>query len=176
MDYYRSSFYCTFLILLFASIVSPGKKDKIVNIIACTCYLFIIFCPENTRNIRYLDWAITTPILLAIYFEEIDGELPKLFPLIVCVDLAMISCGYIGGSFFYVGLLFYLMLMWLIYRDSFLFWSFSVVWGMYGVAFMIPNTTTKNMTYNLLDILSKAAFSALLQKEKNMFQLPDEPP
>jgi hypothetical protein len=40
----------------------------------------------------------------------------------------------------------------------------AVVWGMYGVAYMLPNTQ-KNILYNALDLISKNLFAVLLTNE-----------
>jgi hypothetical protein len=40
----------------------------------------------------------------------------------------------------------------------------AVIWGLYGVAYMVPNTQ-KNLMYNALDIVSKNFFAILLTNE-----------
>ena len=39
--------------------------------------------------------------------------------------------------------------------------AFTVVWFLYGVAYLL-NTTYKNIVYNFLDVISKAGFGILI--------------
>ncbi len=42
-----------------------------------------------------------------------------------------------------------------------IFWIFTGIWSLYGIAFMLP-TLHKNLSYNMLDIISKVGFGLLV--------------
>ena len=167
MKPYRLSLYATFLSLLIASIVSAEQLDKSITAIAALGYVCIILAPSATRSFRYLDWMITTPLILYLYLQKTskDGIVSDRYPLIAVVNALMIFSGWIGGHLYYAGLVFYVVLMYLLWQETEkmkgLYPVFASVWGLYGLAYLLPDTK-RNMSYNLLDVVSKVGFTTFL--------------
>lgn len=128
---------------------------------------------------RYMDWMITTPlILLAVvlfYNTKLNSVDYKCYIIIVILNWLMLLFGYLGeskiissmkglllGFFFYAAMLLY-MYMYIIPKGCSLavFIIFAVIWTGYGIAYMLKEEE-KNIAYNILDILSKAVFGVVL--------------
>lgn len=166
-------------------------SETAVNIIASvTYYYFMIYLYadkltlENVTPIRYLDWAFTTPLLLLSFvlvtkYTSSEGESVNLETLIyiVLLNLGMLYFGYVGekgimnfwhafilGFACYGGLIY---LLWDEYVDDenegakILLYIFAVVWGLYGLAYLLP-MREKNIAYNILDLISKAGFGVYI--------------
>jgi len=128
---------------------------------------------------RYMDWMITTPlILLAVvlfYNTKLNSVDYKCYIIIVILNWLMLLFGYLGeskiissmkglllGFFFYAAMLLY-MYMYIIPKGCSLavFIIFAVIWTGYGIAYMLKEEE-KNIAYNILDIMSKAVFGVVL--------------
>lgn len=128
---------------------------------------------------RYMDWMITTPlILLAVvlfYNTKLNSVDYKCYIIIIILNWLMLLFGYLGeskiissmkglllGFFFYAAMLLY-MYMYIIPKGCSLavFIIFAVIWTGYGIAYMLKEEE-KNIAYNILDILSKAVFGVVL--------------
>lgn len=130
---------------------------------------------EEFTEIRYLDWMITTPLiilaLLLFYNQAPSAISATAFSFIVILNWLMLAAGYmgekgtvkreVGGG---VGFAFFaavLLMMWLycIPKGSNMaaFATFAVLWTGYGVAYYLDEET-KNISYNVLDVFSKALF------------------
>ena len=173
--------------------VTQNKKTKIlaldlvIHVIAFLFYTYIIFVSQfkSYRNLRYLDWTLTTPLLLYILIvfanERINGvQLTGIFTLL----FLMLFCGWVGGNTFstsyLLGFLFFVALFAALYRLLFkvknvndavaenkqrdqkkkikmLFIFSAVVWGLYGAAYLL-NFKLRNIMYNILDLISKVIF------------------
>ena len=128
--------------------------------------------PEITK-IRYLDWAITTPMmLLAVclalaYNDRIHLRL-SLILTVVALNYTMLVVGYLGETnrlprlqASLIGFIPFFFMFWLIYglvgkslANRVLFWLYFLVWSMYGVVYLLDEET-KQITTNLLDLMSK---------------------
>jgi bacteriorhodopsin len=127
---------------------------------------------------RYMDWMITTPlILLAVvlfYNTKLSSVDYKCY-IIIILNWLMLLFGYLGeskiissmkglllGFFFYAAMLLY-MYMYIIPKGCSLavFIIFAVIWTGYGIAYMLKEEE-KNIAYNILDIMSKAVFGVVL--------------
>ena len=42
-----------------------------------------------------------------------------------------------------------------------LFYVFAAIWGIYGISYLLP-TREKNISYNILDLISKAGFGVFI--------------
>jgi bacteriorhodopsin len=128
---------------------------------------------------RYMDWMITTPlILLAVvlfYNTKLNSVDYKCYIIIVILNWLMLLFGYLGeskmissmkglllGFFFFAAMLLY-MYMYIIPKGCSLavFIIFGVIWTGYGIAYMLKEEE-KNIAYNILDIMSKAVFGVVL--------------
>ena len=132
---------------------------------------------------RYIDWIITTPTMLlstiifmeylknkkTLDFKEFLEEHKDNIIKIVILNALMLLFGYLGETnrinkriSIPIGFLFFYLSFKLIY-DNYakysemgmkLFKFLVVVWGLYGIAAM-TDIKSKNIAYNLLDIVSK---------------------
>lgn len=173
-------------------------SETVVNVIAALTYLYFMqylyenkIKLENITSIRYLDWVITTPLLLlsfALYSSYITNknrkagtpfEDVKFSPLIyiIILNLFMLLFGFLGETKqinkhigFGISVLFFIVLFYFIYEDYVkgkddslqpLFIVFTIVWFLYGLAYYLP-TIRKNIAYNILDMISKSAFGIFL--------------
>lgn len=146
---------------------------------------------EHISQVRYYDWVITTPTMLFTYmmylthlhkktiknnlYDTAMNHLPDILP-IVALNTLMLFFGYlaeIGKLAVPVGvslgfLPFIAMFAWIYIRfasESAMgrgtFFYFSTVWGLYGVAALLPYVY-KNISYNVLDIFAKNFFGLFL--------------
>lgn len=166
-----------------------------VQIIEFIFYAWLIYYfSKVSRNItpfRYLDWSITTPLMLITLsaFLNHDGTTTSRLsdflsdhvgPIIkiVFLNAAMLFFGLIGelgylNPYLSTGLGFIPFALNFKYiKDTFLpssedifknvvFYWFLVSWSLYGV-FAVTNYTTKNVGYNILDLFSKNFFGLFL--------------
>jgi len=124
---------------------------------------------------RYLDWAITTPLMLMVLINVIAHHNRKspsirVYFLIILLNYTMFYLGYRGefvknkllyytGSFiaFFVmfGIIFFLYVKPKYNMFNYaLFFFFFIIWSLYGIAYNM-NLRNKNITYNYLDLISK---------------------
>ncbi len=131
-------------------------------------------------KVRYVDWMITTPmillVLLLFYNPKSASVDYKTYSTIVAFNAGMLASGYYGetgaltrtqGSV--IGFAFFAALLYLIYSccipqgsNLAVFGIFAVIWSLYGVNYMIEDEETKNIYYNILDVVSKALFGIVL--------------
>jgi len=173
-------------------------SETVVNIIAgFTYYYFLKYLYEDSiplegiTSVRYLDWFLTTPLLVlsfALYSSYITNKNRKsgtafedvdFIPLsyIIPLNLLMLLFGFLGengminkNTAFIISIAFFTALFYCIW-DSYvadkdeslksIFGVFVAVWFLYGVAYYLP-TLPKNITYNILDMISKSAFGVFL--------------
>lgn len=128
--------------------------------------------PEITK-IRYLDWSITTPIMLLALCLAMTYNVGKhlhlsLILTVVCLNYLMLGVGYLGETqrlprieAAVIGFIPFFFMFWLIYglvgkslANKILFWLYFVVWSMYGVVYLLDNETKQILT-NVLDLIAK---------------------
>lgn len=170
-------------------------SETCVNIIAGFTYTYFLkfladkkLQLENVTTIRYIDWFLTTPLLLvsfALYTAYSNGKgagdndldgVPLIY--IIILNILMLVAGFLGetkkiGLYqgFFLGFAFFAPLMYLLYdkyvKDSegdgnlIVYILFVIVWALYGFAYLL-NTKWKNISYNTLDVISKAGFGMLI--------------
>tara|TARA_R110001592_G_scaffold18816_14_gene77827 strand:+ start:26345 stop:27094 length:750 start_codon:yes stop_codon:yes gene_type:complete len=166
-------------------------SETAVNIIASvTYYYFMVYLYadkltlENVTSIRYLDWAFTTPLLLISFVlytgyssKNVEGVDFQPLIYIIALNLGMLLFGYWGetkkyefytclalGFACYAGLIYFLYDKYV--KDEgddtkTLFYIFAVIWGIYGISYLLP-TREKNISYNILDLISKAGFGVFI--------------
>jgi bacteriorhodopsin len=171
------------------------KVELVVQVVEFIFYIWLIsYLSKVSRNItpfRYLDWAITTPLMLITLsgYLKYDGSKPaRLIDFvsdnvgsivkIVVLNATMLLFGLIG-EFGYLNpyvstalgfIPFALNFKYI--KDTFLpssedkfknavFYWFVFFWSLYGV-FALTKYTIKNTGYNILDIFSKNFFGLFL--------------
>jgi bacteriorhodopsin len=164
---------------------------QIIEFIFYICLIYYFKASQNITYMRYLDWSITTPLMLITlsaflnhnektpsrltdFLSNHTGSILK----IVVLNGLMLFFGFIGE----IGLLnpyistacgfIPFILMFKDIKDKFLAssqdnikkWIFNwfvFFWSLYGV-FAVMEYTTKNTAYNILDIFSKNFFGLFL--------------
>ena len=138
----------------------------------------------NVTPIRYLDWAFTTPLLLLSFvlvtrYTSSEGSSVDLEALIyiIILNIGMLYFGYVGEKgqmnfwyAFFLGFACYSGLIYLLWDEyvknedegaKTVFYIFAVIWGLYGMAYLLP-MREKNIAYNILDLISKAGFGVYI--------------
>ena len=131
---------------------------------------------------RYVDWMITTPIMLLVLILALRFNIGKTgvklmdYVVILILNYAMLGVGYLGevgtldriianliGFVFFAGLYGYI--YWRYMRNNkgeltnnmtnkLLYLAFFILWSFYGIFYQMKDEA-KNMGYNVLDLFSK---------------------
>jgi bacteriorhodopsin len=131
---------------------------------------------EKITTYRYIDWSITTPIMLLVlcmYMANNIGSVVKVgtYALIVILNYIMLAFGYLGEkgdiskeAGLFGGFAAFIVMYGLIYSkfmspkysvaNSILYWFYAIVWSMYGGVYYLPDGY-KIATTNILDLISK---------------------
>lgn len=169
------------------------KVELVVQAVEFIFYVWLIYYfkkgSKNLTPFRYIDWAITTPLMLITLsaFLNYNGNTARLIDFlsnntgsvvkIVLLNAAMLAFGFIGElgylspyvstalGFIPFALNFkYIKDTFLTSEDKYknlLFYWFVFFWALYGV-FALMNYTIKNTGYNILDIFAKNFFGIFL--------------
>lgn len=128
---------------------------------------------------RYIDWSITTPIMLLVLALTLSGNIKKTVSLsfiimIILLNYVMLFIGYLGEtnvmdkwSACIGGFIPFIIMFSLIYNhyvrpiyklsNNIIFGIFVGVWSLYGIFYMF-NDENKNIGLNVLDCLAKCCF------------------
>jgi len=167
--------------------------ETCISIVAAFFYgKFINTLNENKDNLndeklqneindnRYIDWMITTPIMLLVLmlaFQYNSGKSGLYFIDFLCVlvfNYAMLGSGYLGEKNVItkpvaniIGFIFFFILYSFLYvkylkntkggnnkQNQILYSAFFILWSLYGV-FYLMKENIKNAGYNILDLFSK---------------------
>jgi bacteriorhodopsin len=134
---------------------------------------------KEINTLRYVDWAMTTPLMLLAFSLVLSGNIKKalslsLFLTIVALDYVMLYLGYMGetgqlerwtawglsfAAFFGMFGLIYKNFIAPMYNlsNNIIFSIFVGIWTMYGVFYLMDNKY-KNIGMNTLDCLAKCCF------------------
>lgn len=151
-------------------------------------YLWLVLNISKKKNItryRYLDWFITTPIMLItlmIFYDQKSNSVKEFIQsnkkeigLIISLNTLMLIFGFLGElnliNYNLAGILgfipFFLMFK-IIYdkyvsdkKDKTIFYYFFIFWSLYGVAYF-QKYNLKNSMYNILDLFAKNGFGLFL--------------
>jgi bacteriorhodopsin len=141
------------------------------------------FSLKNITAYRYMDWVVTTPMLLlalllfTTYLNKDELHIGR-YLLVLFLNYGMLLFGYLGeinkinrtlaltiGSLFFIILILFIWFKYIHGRNikiqKIVFIIFTIVWSLYGVAFTFDEKT-KNITYNFLDIISKVFFGLFM--------------
>lgn len=196
----HSSFYVTYAFLMTTATITfieairtkDSKIRNILNLETCISVVAAFFYGkfvsmfeqdkstvpfETINHTRYLDWSITTPIMLlvlvlALLYNTKGGPMNfKHFIQILILNYGMLGSGYLGeigfmdktfangvGFLFFFGLFFFIYKTYIAnkknYDNSLLYLSFLVLWSMYGIAYFLDEVS-KNVVFNILDLFAK---------------------
>jgi len=192
------SFYLTYAFLVTTGTITfiesiRTKNDSmrhILNLETCisivAAFFYSNFVKEfnkeniNYKNInlnRYVDWAITTPIMLlvlilAFKYNNTNKAQVKFtdYLIILALNYGMLGSGYMGdlekigripatiiGFIFFGGLYLFMYNTYLRQKNNtnhILYGSFFVLWSLYGVFYQMEQKS-RNIGYNILDLFSK---------------------
>lgn len=138
---------------------------------------------DAITKIRYLDWSITTPLMLLSLCLVLAKESKKIIHLttillIVFLNYVMLYVGYLGeikvlnrnvaciGGFIPFGILFYIIFKNYTIIDKglskyFLLLVYIITWSFYGFVYLLGDEY-KNIAMNILDCISKCIVGLLL--------------
>jgi len=150
---------------------------------------------KKINQLRYADWSITTPLMLLVLVIALLHNTEKngaiciwTFLIILVLNYGMLGFGYLGdiqtlekttadilGFVCFAALFGFIFIKFVKPKyniaNYFLFFSFVLVWGGYGIVYMFDELT-KNVVYNVLDLIAKAIIGILLWAfYTNVFQL-----
>lgn len=192
----------TGIVVLYAifSAYPPSKRllhdllilEGSVQLVELFFYLYIVRTLDSHMSLksmaakRYVDWVVTTPVMLITLAAYFTGEtsIPfvefwkanssRLLSMMALNELMMVF-GFLGELGFLplslaalAGFLAFALAFRVLYsfvnptgRFVVIFWVVAVVWAVYGVAYMFP-PHAKNITYNFLDLVAKNFFGIFL--------------
>ena len=198
-DLIDNSFYITYVFLMTTATITfieairtkDLKIRNILNLETCISVVAAFFYSKfvdkleddeepdyrEINDMRYTDWAITTPIMLlvlvlAFLYNTKGGALSiSKFSIILLLNYGMLGSGYIGelgllskpianavGFTFFAGLFGYIYKQFLSSKYNFdnvlLYLAFIILWSFYGVAYYFDEVA-KNVSYNVLDLFAK---------------------
>jgi bacteriorhodopsin len=171
--------------------------ELIVQGIEFIFYFYLVYMiitghvDKNITSHRYLDWSITTPVMLVsfiIFFkylrnpdrkirfiESINEEKSNIIKIVLSNAL-MLLFGFLAERSIIstplgvaLGFIPFAYTFKLLYSDyakytnlsSTLFYISFIIWGLYGVAAVLP-FVQKNIFYNVLDLFSKNAYGIFI--------------
>jgi hypothetical protein len=201
IEYYtKASFMITYILLLTTATITfieairtnvPEIRhilnlETAVSLIAGYFYSVFLTQIENDKTkkfewkevtkTRYVDWAITTPIMLLVLCiflgKESGREIGfREISIIWLFNYLMLGFGFLGETklfdsmlmFFlsfaaFFAMFYYIFIKYVnvkfLYGKNFLFLVYLVLWSIYGIAYLFEDSY-KNITYNILDCISK---------------------
>ena len=196
-DLIVNTFYITYVFLITTGTITfieslRTKEEKVRNILnleTCISVIAAFFYGKFVKELdttidykkinetRYVDWAITTPIMLlvlilAFLFNNKEGAFSfSKYLVILVLNYAMLGFGYVGeiglmdritsnglGFIAFAGIYYYFFQNYIKGRsnnDDFLLYSlFLFLWALYGV-FYFFDSISRNVGYNVLDLFSR---------------------
>lgn len=199
-EYVKYSFTITFMVLLttgtitfIEAIRTPSPMVRhVFNLETCisiiASYFYSLFITEienpdkdfNWKSItktRYMDWSITTPLMLLTLCLVLGHNIGRplhlsIYTLIIIMNFSMLGIGYLGEvnhwdklitsifgfiPFFAMYIIIFTQFVMPKYRlDNYILYGlFLFLWSMYGIVYLL-NEEYKNIGYNILDLLSKS--------------------
>jgi len=193
MEGLHETFHLTYVLLLTTATITiiEALRTKtpmvrhILNLETCISivagYFYSVFLEKikgpytfpELNKIRYLDWAITTPMMLLALCLALVYNVGKTLSLsliltIVTLNYLMLAVGYLGEIKYIprlqasiIGFIPFFVMFWLIYSlvgNSFankvIVGAYFVVWSMYGVVYLLDEEL-KQISVNILDLIAK---------------------
>ena len=198
-QYVKYSFTVTFMVLLTTGTItfieairtqSPMIRhvfnlETCISVIASYFYSLFITEIDNPKKdfdwnyitkTRYMDWSITTPLMLLTLCLVLGHNIGRplhlsIYALIIIMNFSMLGIGYLGEvnnwdklitsllgfiPFFAMYTIIFTQFVMPKYRlDNYILYGlFLFLWGMYGIVYLL-NEEYKNIGYNILDLVSK---------------------
>lgn len=195
----KYSFMVTFMVLLTTGTItfieairtqSPMIRhvfnlETCISVIASYFYSLFITEIDNPKKdfdwnyitkTRYMDWSITTPLMLLTLCLVLGDNIGRplqlsIYGLIIIMNFSMLGIGYLGEvnhwdklitsllgfiPFFAMYTIIFTQFVMPKYRlDNYILYGlFLFLWGMYGIVYLL-NEEYKNIGYNILDLVSK---------------------
>ena len=131
---------------------------------------------KEMTELRYLDWSITTPMMLIVLCAALGYNIKKVVHLstitiIIILNYLMLYFGYLGENnnkkiiYAIFSFLAFFTMYAIIYchyikpkynlANNIFYGLYLVVWTIYGVVYFLVEET-KNISFNILDVLSKS--------------------
>jgi bacteriorhodopsin len=132
---------------------------------------------NDITKLRYLDWCITTPMMLitlclVLGMHSKQKIYLKTITSIILLNYAMIGIGYFGEVYkeyqiftMICGFIPFCIMFYVIYEKFYgkqknilankvIFFIYLLVWSLYGIVYLLPEIY-KNICYNILDLIAK---------------------
>jgi bacteriorhodopsin len=144
----------------------------ITTTIASFFYLLFFKMQSVPIKYRYIDWIITTPILLFELCIISNIKDLKVILAIVLINFLTFALGWFGETKYlnrylscFLAFIPFVITFVIITKNS--DWNyfipfFIIIWTFYGLVYLFKNSLLKNTLYNILDCISKGVFSILL--------------
>ena len=196
------SFYITYVLLLSTATITVIEAirtqnpvirhvlnlETCISIVAGYFYSMFVAKLDNYKNenrqinwseitqTRYIDWSITTPMMLLTLSIVLGNNIQKTVPfgiflIIVLFNYLMLYIGYLGeqqqinriyasifGFIPFIGMFYLIFSRFVLpkYRlDNYiLFTVYVFIWSLYGIVYLLPEES-KNIAMNILDAIAK---------------------
>jgi bacteriorhodopsin len=161
-----------------------------VQLVELIFYVYIVMTLNSHTSLksmaskRYMDWVVTTPVMLITLAAYFTGKFDKSFGTfwkenaqrlvsMMAANELMMAFGLMGelgllpmglatlAGFLAFALAFRILYSFTTPSSRAIFWVVTVVWTIYGIAYMFP-PVVKNTTYNFLDLVAKNFFGVYL--------------
>jgi bacteriorhodopsin len=131
---------------------------------------------SDISKMRYVDWAITTPIMLLVLVlvlgQNINQSVKFIFYLtLVLLNYSMLAIGYLGEINILpklyasiIGFIPFFIVFYLIYltfiknhnslANKVMFYLYVTIWALYGIVYLFDEEL-KNICFNILDLTAK---------------------
>ena len=142
----------------------------LINLIAS--YMYFLLIKKSSIQIRYIDWILTTPLLLYELSTILNIKDKTIQIIIQLCNLLMFYFGWLGEMQFKKRLLFCflgfipLVIIFSVFysyisnfKTTFYYYYFLILWSLYGIVYL--KKKNRNLYYNVLDILSKSIFGLI---------------
>jgi len=133
---------------------------------------------HEITKIRYIDWSITTPLIILVILLFYGGSvhpLASVYGTLIVLNWGMLLFGYLGEERILskmagcgLGFVFFIAMLYTLYSccvpakaNPTVFILFGIIWSFYGIAYLLDEES-KNIAYNVLDVISKAIFGVVL--------------
>jgi bacteriorhodopsin len=133
---------------------------------------------HEITKIRYIDWSITTPLIILVILLFYGGPvhpLASVYGILILLNWGMLLFGYLGEQGIMdklvgcgIGFAFFAAMLYTLYSccvpskaNPTVFFLFAFIWSLYGIVYFLDEER-KNIAYNVLDVISKAIFGVVL--------------